>query len=303
MAEREPRKETIGQGELFFLYHPGTENTFSGYGLSMQPGSKELLVGLLIVDRPHPADVDWLKQVEATFGQVQLVQMTAAGERGIVCQMEIGPESLPHLRQFPGEKVDAIRSALKPLLDELPDPVLRLSWNEDVNAWQSRLAPQSELPAEIRDVFERFGHGCLAVETNVGVSHICHATDTDIEAFRNKPVWKQWQLIKMPTAPLIRLELVILDDPTNPYKFESFLNIADEEQGQILAQLANQDELYLAFYGDDLRYRYTKVIEHDKQQWQQLDELVDEANRHWDSIPTEQQDFDLAKAEFIRRYI
>ena len=78
MKEREPREETIGKGEFFVLWHPGTEEIFSGYGLTMQPGSKEFLVGLLMVDRPTPVDPAWLKEVEATFGEYQLVAMTAA---------------------------------------------------------------------------------------------------------------------------------------------------------------------------------------------------------------------------------
>jgi hypothetical protein len=35
----------------------------------------------------------------------------------------------------------------------------------------------AELPEEIRQVFEGFGYGCLAAETNIGVVHICHAAD------------------------------------------------------------------------------------------------------------------------------
>jgi hypothetical protein len=54
--EREPTKETIERGTLFFLWHPGTEQIFSGYGLAMRPGSNELLAGLLMVDRPRPAE-------------------------------------------------------------------------------------------------------------------------------------------------------------------------------------------------------------------------------------------------------
>jgi Ca-activated chloride channel homolog len=78
----------------------------------------------------------------------------------------------------------------------------------------------------------------------------------------------------MPTAPLIRLELDMLDRPENPYRFESFLNVATEDQAQVLAELASQEELYLAVYGDDLCYRYTVAIPHGEQQWQQPDELV-----------------------------
>jgi len=72
-------------------------------------------------------------------------------------------------------------------------------------------------------VFERTGYGCLAAETNVGVVHVCHASDRDIEGFTGKPLLYRWELVKLPPdarirAPLIRLEVVILDDPGNPYR-------------------------------------------------------------------------------------
>jgi hypothetical protein len=85
MGEREPVKETIGKGEIFFLCHSGTEKIFSGYGLTVEPGRKDYLVGLLIIDRPKPADPEWLKEIEVIFGEYQLVAMTASGERGIAC--------------------------------------------------------------------------------------------------------------------------------------------------------------------------------------------------------------------------
>ena len=87
MKEREPGKETIDKGELFFLGHPGTENTFSGYGLTTWPNSNAFLVGFLMVDRPRPVDLKWLDEVAATYGDYQLVTMTETGERGIACQM------------------------------------------------------------------------------------------------------------------------------------------------------------------------------------------------------------------------
>jgi hypothetical protein len=159
-----------------------------------------------------------------------------------------------------------------------------------------------ELPEEIRDVFEKTGYGCLAAETNIGVVHVCHAAYSDIEGFANKPVAYQWQLIKMPSAPLLRLQIDILYQPDNPYRFESFLNVAAESQAEVVAQLANQEQLYLAFYGDDLTHHFTKVVEHDRQQWQYLDELVEEAERHWHQIPLGRRDFERAKAEFMSRF-
>jgi hypothetical protein len=303
VRECEPKKETIGKGELFFLDHPGTEHTFSGYGLTMRPGSKELLVGLLMVDRPKPVDPEWLKEVEATFGEYTLVPMTETGERGIACQMQIEPESLSYLRQYPGEKAAPIQTALEPFIESPPNPVFSVHWDAQERLWRSHFLPLSELPSEIREVLENAGYGCLAAETNIGVVHVCHASDADIEGFANKPVAYQWQLVQMPTAPLIRLEMVILDHPTHPYVFESFLNIVEEDQARVLAQLANQDQLYLAFYGKDLTHRFTKIVEHDRQQWQYIDELVAEAIDHWVMIPPEQRDFNRAKAEFMGRFV
>lgn len=94
-----------------------------------------------------------------------------------------------------------------------------------------------------------------------------------------------------------------MDNPFNPFRFESFLNVAQEDQARVLAQLASQDRLYLAFYGDDLNHRFTKIVDHDGQQWQYLDELVAEATDYWESIPPERRDFDQAKAEFMRRFV
>jgi len=303
MRERESNKEVISRGDLYFLWHPGTENVFSGYGLVAKDGSNEHLVGLLMIDRPPQGVGEWLQAVEEAFGQYELVAMTAAGERGILCQMQIEPESQSCLKRFPFEKAAAIEESLQPLLNERPIPSFIMEWDEKGHAWRSQIAAPDELPPELREVFEWTGYGCLAIEANIGIVHVCHASDSDIEGFADKPVWSQWQLILMPTAPLIRLELVIPDRPDNPFNFESFLNVAEEDQARVLVQLAGQDHLFMAFYGDDLGYRYAKVIPHSEQQWQQLDELMAKATDHWNRIPPEQRDYDRAKAEFMRKYI
>ena len=72
VAEYDPAEEFVvvllnGRGDLFFLWHPGTGQIFSDYGLAMRPGSNELLAGLLMVDRPRLADPEWLAEVEATW--------------------------------------------------------------------------------------------------------------------------------------------------------------------------------------------------------------------------------------------
>ena len=79
--------------------------------------------------------------------------------------------------------------------------------------------------------------------------------------------------------------VIVMDNPNNPYLFESFLNAAEEDQAIVLAQLANQDQLYLSFIGDGLTYRSTKVIPHTEQQWQQLDEIIKEALMYYNELP------------------
>ena len=77
MRERESRKESIATGDLFFLWHPGTGDTFSGYGISMYPRMSDVLTGLLMIDRPSPASPEWLQEVQTTFENFHLVPMTA----------------------------------------------------------------------------------------------------------------------------------------------------------------------------------------------------------------------------------
>jgi hypothetical protein len=139
MGEKAPRKESIGKGDLYFLTHPGERGIFSGYGLTAQPGSKQHLVGLLMVDRPKPVDPKWLSQVQTAFGEYQLVPMTVSGERGIVCQMHISPDSLQHLRQIGMSLSNDLEAALAPLLDHLPRPQFTLTWNESKHLWESKI--------------------------------------------------------------------------------------------------------------------------------------------------------------------
>jgi hypothetical protein len=67
----------------------------------------------------------------------------------------------------------------------------------------------TERPNEIREVFENTGYGCLAVETDIGVVHICRAADNDVNSFADKPILYQSQLIEMLTTsptPLCRFQ-------------------------------------------------------------------------------------------------
>ena len=98
--------------EIRFLWHPGTTDIFSGYGLVLGPTH---LVGLVMIDRPGPADPAWLATIQRAFGDYQLAPMTQSGERGLVCQMLIAQESPQYLRVLPHPRIGALRAALLPL--------------------------------------------------------------------------------------------------------------------------------------------------------------------------------------------
>ena len=85
--EQEHHQEGIGRGQLYFLSHPGSE-LFSGYGLTTQEGRADRLVGLVMVDRPHPVSPAWLAEIEARYGDYQLVPMTENGRAG-----HVGPDA------------------------------------------------------------------------------------------------------------------------------------------------------------------------------------------------------------------
>ena len=121
---------------ILFLWHPGTTDIFSGYGLVLAPSH---LVGLLMVDRPEPVDANWLETIERTFGSYQLSAMTQTGERGLVCQMRIAEDSTQHLRVLPHPDIGALRDALRPLLDDLPAVTLHLAWSANHASWMSRI--------------------------------------------------------------------------------------------------------------------------------------------------------------------
>jgi hypothetical protein len=121
---------------LQFLWHPGSNDIFSGYGLVIAPAH---LVGLVMVDRPEPVEPGWLTVIERTFGRYQLTAMTAGGERGLVCQMRIAEESTQHLRVLQEQRSDAIRDALLPLLNDLPAVILGLAWYPASRCWVSRI--------------------------------------------------------------------------------------------------------------------------------------------------------------------
>jgi hypothetical protein len=124
---------------FLYLWHPNTTDMFSGYGLALAPAH---LVGLVLIDRPHPADPAWLAEIRATFGYYQLAAMTQGGERGMVCQMHIAPESMRYLKRCDHPLTAALHTSLLPLLSHLPAVTLALGWDQHIGLWVSTIVQE-----------------------------------------------------------------------------------------------------------------------------------------------------------------
>lgn len=85
---------------------------------------------------------------------------------------------------------------------------------------------------------------------------------------------------EQPHTPLIGLEILVYDIPLKPYPFEAFYDVPQEKHTRMLAQLAHQEHLCLAFCSDDGSYRFTQLVPHDEQQWQYFDDLVAQVLKH-----------------------
>ena len=122
--------------ELMALWHPGTEDILSGYGLVLAPLH---LVGLVMVDRPRVADPQWLAKIERAFGDYQLVVMSGHGERGLACHMYIDPTSAQYMRPLNTPLGAALAQALFPLVESPPAVALGFAWDPGSRCWVSHL--------------------------------------------------------------------------------------------------------------------------------------------------------------------
>jgi hypothetical protein len=91
--------------------------------------------------------------------------------------------------------------------------------------------------------------------------------------------------VAQPLACVVQPEILVYDIPLKPYQFEAFYVVAQEEHARMLAQLANQEHLYLTFCSEDGNHHFTQLVPHDEQQWQHLDDLTAQASAYLRSFP------------------
>ncbi len=139
---------------VYGLWHPDVPDIFSGYGLAMQPGRRDWLVGLLVVDRPQPADPAWLGDVEETFGGYELLQVTEDGTRAVACQMYIEQSSRRYVHIVQAPLMADIEIVLRRFLEYPPKPRFRMSWDPNTHLWVSTFNDERRQVPDLETLME-----------------------------------------------------------------------------------------------------------------------------------------------------
>ncbi len=163
-----------------------------------------------------------------------------------------------------------------------------------------RLPPEGSrqpgaLPPELADYLKDKEAVCLMHETNLGTVFVVKLPTREISSVRGTvPIQLTHELYQHTAAPVIRTVMRIYDQPEQPLALETFTNIGDEQQRTEFAALSQQKDLPLLFYDEGLSLQLTKRVRLTEQQ--QVRRVLADAERLAAAIPSEQFDFDEAKA-------
>jgi hypothetical protein len=161
--------------------------------------------------------------------------------------------------------------------------------------------PQSPvpLPPELAAFLATEELACLTHNSNRGALYVLKAPASELTSLRGTfPIGLTHELHQHPQAPVIRSVLTFYDQPNQPLRFDTFLNIDDPDQRACFASLAAQDELTMLFYDEHLAHRLSKQQRNTDPAG--MRRLLARADRLHAMIPAERFDFDAAKADVLR---
>jgi hypothetical protein len=136
--------------------------------------------------------------------------------------------------------------------------------------------------------------------TNQGTAFVIKLPAREIASVAGTvPIHLRHELYSHPAAPVIRTVLTVYDQPQRPLGLETFTNAEQPDQREDFARLAEQDQLPLLFYDEQLRHRLSKVVPYDDDG--RVGEILGEADRLLAAIPPERFSFERAKLAVLRR--
>ena len=154
------------------------------------------------------------------------------------------------------------------------------------------------LPPDLAAFLRTEEMACLMQATDQGTCFVLKAPGRELRSVQGTvPIRVSHALYDHPAAPVIRTILAIYDRPRTPLAFETFTNIADPDQREDFARLAEQERLVLLFYDEQLAHRLTKVVPY-RDDGTVLAILLQAERLRW-RIPPGTYDFDRAKQAVI----
>lgn len=159
----------------------------------------------------------------------------------------------------------------------------------------------SALPPELAEFLKDQPIAALLHATeNQGTVLVVKAPRREIRSVQGRvPIELRHELYQHPAAPVVRMVTRIYDRPDSSLGLETFVNVEDPTQRSDYASLAQQDHLLMLFYDERLRHQLTKRVGTPNPE--AVTEVLSTADRLLADIPTEQRDFDLAKADVMAR--
>ena len=156
------------------------------------------------------------------------------------------------------------------------------------------------LPKELADFLRDRPFACITQATDQGTVLVVKVPNREIQSARGRvPIHVAHELFNHPAAPVIRITVRIYDQPQNPLALETFINVEDSQQRSDYAALSNQETLDMLFYDEVLRHRLTKRVNNVAKE--DITQVLEQADRLFESIPKERFDFDRAKAAVMER--
>ena len=156
------------------------------------------------------------------------------------------------------------------------------------------------LPRELTDFLQDRPFACLLHGTDQGTVIIVKAPNEDIKSCRGRvPILLRHEFHDHPRSPVIRTILRLFDDPERPLALESYTNIAEDDQREDFAALANQRVLTLLFYDEQLAHRLSKQVRLTSPA--SIRHILTQADKEIRKIKPGHFDFDRAKQEVMVR--
>jgi hypothetical protein len=136
--------------------------------------------------------------------------------------------------------------------------------------------------------------------TNQGTAYVLKVPGQELATLcGTMPIGLRHELYEHPSAPVIRTVLTIVDQPQHPLRVETFINVAEEDQRADFATLADQEQLLLLFYDEQLQHRLTKLVPYPERS--EVPIILNRAEELRAAIAPWRFDFNRAKAAVMQR--